>query len=96
MPTGPNSQKNTKARQAAQKKYNAKPEQIKKRESRNKARAAMIRAGKARKGDGKDVAHKNGNALDDRKDLSNYQMQSKKKNRSYARTKTAGKKNPRS
>lgn len=94
MATGPNSQKNTKARQRAQKKYNAKPEQKKKRASRNKARAQMIKAGKAHKGDGKDVAHKNGNALDDR--MSNYSLQSKKKNRSYARTKTAGKKNPRS
>ncbi len=54
----------------------------------------MIKAGKAKKGDGKDVAHKNGNALDDR--MSNYEMQSKRKNRSYARTKSAGKKNPRS
>lgn len=96
MPTGPNSQKNTAARQAAQKKYNAKPLQKKKRASRNKARREMIKAGRARKGDGKDVAHLDGNALDDKKNLSNYALQSKKKNRSYARTKTAGKKNPRS
>lgn len=94
MATGPNSQKNTKARQRAQAKYNSKPEQIKKRASRNKARAAMERAGKVHKGDGKDVAHKNGNALDDR--MSNYAVQSKKKNRSYARTKSAHKKDPRS
>lgn len=84
---------NTPARQRAQAKYNAKPEQKKKRASRNKARRAMIRAGKARKGDGKDVAHRNGNALDDRMD--NYVMQSKKENRSYSRTKGAHKKNPR-
>lgn len=94
MATGPNSQKNTAARQRAQAKYNKKPEQKKKRASRNAARREMIKAGKAKKGDGKDVAHKNGNALDDR--MSNYEMQSKKKNRSYARTKSAGKKNPRS
>lgn len=96
MPTGPNSQKNTPARQRAQKKYNAKPAQLKKRASRNKARAQMVKAGKAHKGDGLDVGHKNGNALDDKKNLSNYKMQTKKSNRSYARTKTAGKVNPRS
>lgn len=94
MATGPNSQKNTPARQRAQAKYNAKPEQKKKRASRNKARRQMMKAGKVRKGDGKDVAHKNGNALDDR--MSNYAVQSKKKNRSYARTKSARKKNPKS
>ena len=94
MPTGPNSQKNTPARQATQKKYNAKPEQLKKRASRNKARAQMIKAGKVKKGDGKDVAHKNGNALVDK--MSNYAVQTKKQNRSYARTKSAGKVNPRS
>ena len=94
MATGPNSQKNTPARQRAQAKYNAKPEQKKKRASRNKARRQMMKAGKVHKGDGKDVAHKNGNALDDR--MSNYAVQSKRKNRSYARTKNAHKKNPNS
>lgn len=82
---------NTKARQEAQARYNRKPEQKKKRASRNKARRQMIAAGRAHKGDGKDVAHKNGNALDDR--MNNYLLQSKKANRSYPRTKTAGKKN---
>lgn len=94
MPTGPNSQKNTPARQRAQAKYNAKPEQKKKRAARNKARRAMIRAGKARKGDGKDVMHKDGNALNN--SSSNWKLGSKKENRSYARTKSAHKKNPRS
>jgi hypothetical protein len=94
MATGPNSQKNTKARQRAQKKYNAKPEQKKKRAARNKARRAMIRKGKAHKGDGRDVMHKDGNALHNTP--SNWKMGSKKKNRSYARTKKAHKKNPRS
>ena len=62
--------------------------------SRNAARATMVKAGKATKGDGKDVAHKNGNAKDNRK--SNLTVQSKSKNRSYARTKTARKKDPKS
>lgn len=88
------SQKNTPARQRAQKKYNAKPEQKKKRAARNKARREMIKAGKAHKGDGRDVMHKDGNALNNKK--SNWKMGSKKANRSYARTKNAHKKNPRS
>ncbi len=72
--------------------YQGTEEQKKKRASRNKARAQMMKAGKAHKGDGKDVGHKNGNPLDDR--IGNYFMQTKKDNRSYPRTKSAGKKNP--
>ena len=83
--------KNTKARQAAQKRYNAKPEQLKRRAARDAARREMIKAGKARKGDGKDVMHKNGNPIDNSK--GNLKMGSKTENRSYPRTKTAGKKN---
>jgi hypothetical protein len=94
LATGPNSQKNTPARQRAQAKYNSKPIQKKKRASRNKARRMMIKAGKAHKGDGKDVMHKNGNALVDK--MSNFKMGTKRQNRSYARTKSAHKVNPRS
>jgi hypothetical protein len=54
----------------------------------------MIKAGKAHKGDGKDVMHKNGNALIDK--MSNFKMGTKRQNRSYARTRGAHKKNPRS
>ncbi len=72
--------------------YQGKPEQKKNRASRNAARAKMVKAGKAKKGDGKDVAHKNGNPKDNK--TSNLTTQSKSKNRSYARTKSAGKKNP--
>jgi len=53
----------------------------------------MVRAGKVRKGDGKDVEHKNGNPLDGRR--SNLGVGSKRHNRSYPRTRNAGKKNPR-
>ena len=37
--------------------YQGKPEQIKNRAARNAARAKMMKAGKVKKGDGKDVAH---------------------------------------
>jgi hypothetical protein len=82
------------ANKRANVKYENKPEQIKKRENRNKARYQMEKAGKAKKGDGKDVMHKNGNALDNKP--SNWKMGSQHKNRAYARTAGAHKKNPRS
>ena len=83
----------TEARRKAQAKYNSKPEQKKRRAKRNAARRKMIAAGKARKGDGKDVGHANGNPNDNR--MSNLRIESKKANRSYPRTKSARKKNPR-
>lgn len=74
-------------------KYHAKPEQKKKRAKRNAARRALTKAGTVRKGDGKDVDHKNGNARDNRR--SNLAVRSKSSNRSYSRTRTASKKNSR-
>lgn len=41
-----------------QKAYNARPEEIAKRVKNNAARREAIKAGKAKVGDGKDVAHK--------------------------------------
>lgn len=73
--------------------YQGSPEQKKRRAARNAARRQMEKDGKVRKGDGKDVAHRNGNPTDNRK--SNLAVESKKENRSYARTKSARKKNPR-
>lgn len=84
----------TKAQIKAQSKYEKSPLQVKKRENRNKARYQMEKAGKVRKGDKKDVMHKDGNALDNKP--SNWGVGSQKKNRSYARTPSAHKKNPRS
>ena len=66
--------------------YQSRPEQKKNRASRNAARAAMVKAGKAKKGDGKDVAHRNGNPQDNRP--SNLVAQSKSKNRSFSRKRT--------
>ena len=87
MATGPNSMKNTPARQKAQAKYNSKPEQVKKRAQRNAARAKMVKAGKVRKGDGKDVAHKDNNPHNN--SASNLAVQSKAKNRSFKRNSKA-------
>jgi len=72
--------------------YKRRPEQIKKRVARNRARRMLMREGIVRKGDGKDVNHKNGNALDNRRH--NLEPMVARKNRSYPRTKNAGKKNP--
>jgi len=71
------------------KNYQSTTEQKKRRASRNAARSKMLASGKVKKGDGKDVAHRNGNPKDNRK--SNLKVVSASKNRSYKRTKTAGK-----
>jgi|TARA_R100001129_G_scaffold68448_1_gene46699 hypothetical protein len=71
--------------------YHSKPKQKKRRASRNTARAIMARRGLVTKGDGKDVHHKTGNPMNNKK----LSVKSKSKNRSFARTKTARKKNPR-
>ena len=74
--------------------YHASPAQRKRRSKRTLARRKLIKSGKAAKGDGKDVMHKNGNPMDNRS--SNLKNGSRSKNRSFARTKKARKKNPRS
>lgn len=71
------------------KKYQKKQVQKKNRASRNAARNLLAKSGRVKKGDGKDVAHKNGNPRDNR--LKNLTVVRKSKNRSYPRTKTAGK-----
>lgn len=69
----------------------------KKGNARDCARYSMKKAGKVKKGDGKDVHHKDGNAGGKKANRKgNLAVVSARKNRSYARTKTAGKKNPRS
>jgi|TARA_R110000772_G_scaffold183937_1_gene295050 hypothetical protein len=69
--------------------YHADATQKKKRASRNAARGALITSGSVKKGDGKDVDHKNGNPLDNRK--GNLSVKSKSNNRSFPRNKKAGK-----
>ena len=69
--------------------YKSRPEQVAKRTSRNAARRAAIRQGVAKKGDGKDVDHKNGNPLDNRP--ANLRVVTAKRNRSFPRNKKAGK-----
>jgi hypothetical protein len=71
------------ARAASQAKYNSKPEQVKRREQRNRARAKLIKEGKARKGDGKDVDHISGLAGGNQD--SNLRVLSKSVNRHYNR-----------
>jgi len=67
--------------------YHSSPKQKKRRAGRNKARRIMERLGKAKKGDGKDVAHKDNNPLNAK--LKNIRMESRKSNRSFPRTKTS-------
>ena len=72
------------------KNYHSKPDQIKKRSSRNKARRLAVKVGKAKKGDGKDIHHRDGNPLNNPQ--GNLKSMAKSKNRSFARTRTARKK----
>mgnify|MGYP003153017613 FL=1 len=59
--------------------YHSKPKQKKNRASRNKARKTLMKLGRVKKYDGKDVDHKNGNPKDNR--LKNLRVMSKSKNR---------------
>lgn len=59
--------------------YHGKPEQIARRSGRNKARRKMEKAGLVRKGDGKDVDHKDRNPNNNSR--SNLRIQSKHVNR---------------
>lgn len=69
--------------------YHSSPTQKKKRASRNKARRKLISTGRVRKGDGRDVDHKDGNPRNN--SSANLRVTSKKTNRSFPRNKRAGK-----
>lgn len=81
-----------KAHRKAQAKYQKSSEQLQKRENRNTARRHLEAEGKVHKGDGKDVMHQDGNALNN--DPMNWKAGSRHKNRSYKRTKQAHKQDP--
>lgn len=81
-----------KSHRKAQGKYEKSPEEVKKRENRNLARAHMEKLGKVHKGDNKDVGHKSGSALDN--NPTNWAIQSRHSNRSYKRNRDASKTNP--
>ena len=87
MPSSPGYKRDYKQEYRSQ---HASPKAKKERAQRNQARAIMEKAGKVSKGDGKDVAHKNNNTSNNSK--SNLSVQSKAKNRSFSRTKSAGRK----
>lgn len=63
--------------------YQGRPEQIKNRSARNKARRELEKEGRVRKGDGKDVDHKDGNPRNGSR--KNLRVQSKSANRSFSR-----------
>ena len=67
-------------------KYAGKPKAKKDRAQRNQARAMMTKAGKAHKGDGKDVGHIKAMGKGGLSQMYNLQMQSKSKNRSFSKT----------
>ena len=66
------------------------PLRKKKRNMRNKARRIAMKAGLVKKGSTRDVPHKDGNAMNNKR--SNLTVKSASKNRSFPRTKSAGKK----
>lgn len=66
-----------------QKAYNARPEQTAKRVANNAARREAIREGRARVGDGKDVAHKKSLENGGSNARSNLQVQDRSTNRGW-------------
>lgn len=79
MPARGQYKKGAKADSVRQRAYNSQPEQKKRRAERNASRRKMMEQGKVRKGDGKDVDHRNHNTAD--KSAKNLSVMSKSKNR---------------
>lgn len=65
--------------------YNATPEMTRKRAMNNSARATLMKEGKVRKGDGKDVDHKTPLRSGGSNARSNLRVQSQKHNRGWRR-----------
>jgi len=72
--------------------YHAKPEQRERNNARKRARYDLEKKSVVSKGDGKDIDHKDGNPKNNK--TKNLRVVSKTANRSFPRTKTAAKKNP--
>jgi len=68
--------------------YQGTAAQKKRRAGRNKARRGAIKSGAAKKGDGKDIHHRNNNPLDN--SSGNTVVRSASSNRSFKRNKNAG------
>jgi hypothetical protein len=73
-----------------ERKYDGKESVKKRRNARNRARYAMIKAGRASVGDGKDVSHSDNNVNNN--SLSNLKSANRSKNRSFSRNTKAGRK----
>jgi len=70
-------------------KYAGKSEAKKDRAQRNKGRRMMVAAGKAKKGDGKDIGHIKAISKGGLSTVYNLQVQSKSENRSFSKTKNS-------
>lgn len=79
MPQRGQFKKGATADSVRQRKFNSQPEQKKRRAERNASRAKMAQAGRVRKGDGKDVDHRNHRTSDT--SLGNLSVLPKGKNR---------------
>ena len=85
MPSSPNYVRNYK-----QESQTESPLRKKKRNMRNKARRMASKAGLVKRGDSKDVHHRDGNAMNTTR--GNPSVKAASKNRSFPRTRSAGKK----
>jgi hypothetical protein len=81
--------KNATADSIRQRKYNSSEEQKTRRAQRNAARRKMEKAGRVRKGDGKDVDHVNMNTADN--SSKNLKVMSRSKNRAKNKPHLKGK-----
>lgn len=70
--------------------YDSKPKVKKKRAARNKARGLLMKEGKVKKFDNKDIDHKKPLSKGGGTGRSNLRVLSSSKNRSYPRTKKGG------
>ena len=86
MPSSPNYKRNYKQEYAN---YHSKPKQKKNRAGRNLARRRAEKSGQVKKGDGKDIHHRDGTPRNNK--AGNTVIRNASSNRSFARNKNAGK-----